>query len=189
VGFFGRIGWLTSYHGSVLLLAGGLFILGVLFLMLLVQSTVFGHPPAEAAARRAVLVAPPAVPEPLSPERAEAILAEKVEPESARRLAALAAQHLGPPSLDRALDAFVASGLGDPRIAETGGRRKVLRVAETRTASCYRVLGERAPAPACAYECGFLSGAFSGIARRPVHVAERACRACGDRACEFEVTY
>ncbi|MHB8585279.1 MAG: V4R domain-containing protein [Thermoplasmatota archaeon] len=203
-GLLSHFSWLASFRGSILLLAGGLFLVGVLMLMLLIQSAVFGTPPAPPPVPRSVRLGPARPLAKLADGREQEILRDAGDPSRVRRLAALAGQAAEPVVFDDVLDAFLACGLGEPSVIVTESRRKVIRVLETRTCATAVRQGGKSPPRipraggsggrdaargACRYEAGFLAGGFGRLARSPVSVREIACALDGDAACDFEVSY
>lgn len=202
-----HFGWAYSYRGSIFLIAGGVFVLGVLTLVLLVQSTLFGAPVRrEAPPAPSVLVRAPAPPPPLDPESAKRLAEQAAtSPDDVFRLGARAGAAMPAKSLDVVLDRFVQAGLGDPRIVSTSSHRKRVRVAACRTCSAFEATGARtrtvfawdpsqlesrvdARVP-CEYERGFLEGAFRRLTAGRARVAETHCRNRGDAACIYEVVY
>lgn len=198
-----RFGWAYGYRGSLFLIAGGVFVLGVLMVLLVVRSALFGTPARrDVAAAPSVLVAQPVPPAPLAPDGSRRLAEEAAhDPETAFRLGRRAGGTIRSRSLDEALDRFAQAGLGDPRIVSTTSRRKVVQLASCRT--CTAVVARGAAefawnreefsrsktAPACEFERGFLEGALGPIVAGAARVRETACRTRGDRACEFEVVY
>lgn len=198
-----RFGWAYGYRGSLFLIAGGVFILGVLMVLLVVRSALFGTPARrDVAAAPSVLVAPPAAPAPLAPEGSRRLAREAAEdPENAHRLGRRAGGAVRSRSLDEALDRFAQAGLGDPRVVSTTSHRKVVRLPSCRTCTAVAARGATRfawnpeefsgseVAPACEFERGFLEGALAPLVAGAARVRETACRTRGDRACEFEVVY
>lgn len=93
-------------------------------------------------------------------------------------------------TVDAALDYALAKGLGEPRILRHQPHYTMLRLYNCR--GC--LAASEAPAPAaqghrCAFESGFLQGAFQNLYAKPVTVREIACHRIGHPSCEYEVLH
>ena len=170
----------TGTRGSVLLMAGGLVVLGFLFIAFVFRSAIVGDLAPVANARSPI----PRVL--LPPERAQPLASVPLERatrrgEDAFTTARAAARRAGP-GLDAALDQLRGAGF-DVRILHSDASSKLLRAY-----ACPSCL-QSGDAPGCEHERGLLAGAFESATGAHAKVHEVACARAGAAHCEFVVEH
>lgn len=156
----------TGARGSILLMAGGLVVLGFLFMIFIFRSAVVGDlaPVANQRDRPPAVLMPPEQPPMRIAVRAEDPFAEGRQ--MARRTTG---------GLEEALDGMASFGLGEPRILRARSDWMHVRVYADGDAG----------GTTCEHVRGYLVGALERVVGAPVKVDESACRASGAPACEF----
>jgi hypothetical protein len=180
VGFLRDFASPTGSRGSILLMAGGLVVLGFLFLAFLFRSAIVGDlaPVANARAPIPRILLPPrpgadtAAPAPAKPRAGADFTAGR---ETGRGAA------LG---IDSVFEVLRAQG-SEARILESGALRKRVRIYAC--ASC--AAGVSSKRGGCDHERGILAGGFESLTGELAKVHETACVAAGADHCEFEVQH
>lgn len=178
VGFLRDFASPTGSRGSILLMAGGLVVLGFLFLAFLFRSAIVGDLAPVANARAPI----PRVALPPRPG-AEGAPAKPLGP-SADFTAGREAGRGASSGLDGVFDVLRAQG-SEARILESGALRKRVRL--YRCASC--AAGAARKRGGCDHERGILAGGFEALTGELAKVHETACAAMGAEHCEFEVQH
>ena len=182
VGFLRDFAAPTGSRGSILLMAGGLVVLGFLFLAFLFRSAIVGDlaPVANARAPIPRVALPPrpghegaAPPAPMGAKP----LAKGADFTSGRERGREATE-----GLDGIFEVLRAQGT-EARILESGALRK--RVYVYRCASC--ASGVSRQRGGCDHERGILAGGFEALTGELAKVHETACASAGADHCEFEV--
>lgn len=158
----------TGSRGSILLMAGGLVVLGFLFVSFLFRSAIVGDL-APSATRR--------TPNP------RAVLPGDSRTASARPLEFHAAREAGRAlagPFDAAIDELRRHGM-EARILLSDGRSKHVRL--------YECVSCGADVSGCEHERGLLAGLFEARGGGVVRVHEVSCRRDGGDHCEFEITH
>lgn len=167
----------TGARGSILLMAGGLVVLGFLFLAFVFRSAIVGDLAPVANAR-----AP--IPRVLLPPRPHEVAAEPrrvpVGDFSAGRREGRGVEE----GLDGVFELLRAQG-SEARIMESGAMRKRVRL--YRCASC--VAGVRHKGLGCEHERGILAGGFESLTGELAKVRETTCAGAGGEWCEFEIQH
>lgn len=160
----------TGARGSILLMAGGLVVLGFLFMIFIFRSAVVGDLASTSNQRGR---APSALMPPRQAPLRIAVGATDAFGEGRQ----MARQATG--GLDEMLGAMTGLGLGAPRILRARAENMHLRVyaeGDAGGATCEQVRG-------------YLVGALESLLGAPVKVDESACRASGAAHCEFMVRH
>lgn len=167
----------TGARGSILLMAGGLVVLGFLFLAFVFRSAIVGDlaPVANARAPIPRVLLPPRGVDAVAVPRGEA-----VGDFSAGRREGRGVEQ----GLDGVFDLLRAQG-SDARILESGAMRKRVRL--YRCASC--VAGVQRKGRGCEHERGILAGGFETLTGELAKVHETTCAGAGGEWCEFEVQH
>jgi hypothetical protein len=176
VGFLRDFASPTGSRGSILLMAGGLVVLGFLFLAFLFRSAIVGDLAPVANARAPIpRVALPPRPgaEPGKPLRAG------LDFGAGRETGRGAAE-----GVDSVFDVLRSQG-SEARILESGALRKRVRLYGC--ASCAAGLASKRGG--CDHERGILAGGFEALTGELAKVHETACVAAGADHCEFEVQH
>lgn len=169
----------TGARGSILLMAGGLVVLGFLFLAFLFRSAIVGDLAPVANARAPI----PRISLPPRPDAEPAPSAAKARPVADFPTGRKQGRE-GAAGLDGIFDVLRAQGC-EARILESGGMRKRVRL--YRCASCAAGVSKRAGG--CEQERGILAGGFESLTGELAKVHETACMAGGAPYCEFEVQH
>ena len=180
VAFLGDFAAPTGARGSILLMAGGLVVLGFLFLAFLFRSAIVGDlaPVANARAPIPRVTLPPrADAAPRAPPKPSPPLPQGADFTSGRQRGREAAE-----GLDAIFEVLRAQGT-EARILESGALRKRVRL--YRCASCSA--GVSAKRGGCDHERGILAGGFEALTGELAKVHETACASTGASHCEFEV--
>ena len=169
----------TGSRGSILLMAGGLVVLGFLFIAFLFRSAIVGDLAPVANARAPIpRVVPPPKPGADSMGSTPAALKGDGGFTSGRERG----REKGPEGIDGIFETLRAQGT-EARILQSGALWKRVRV--YRCASC--AAGVSAKRGGCDHERGILAGGFEAMTGELAKVHETACVAHGAAHCEFEV--
>ena len=178
VGFLRDFAAPTGSRGSILLMAGGLVVLGFLFLAFLFRSAIVGDLAPVANARAPI----PRVALPPRPGADAAPTTAKPLPRTADFTSGRERGREATEGLDGVFEVLRAQGT-EARILESGALRKRVRV--YRCASC--AAGVSSQRGGCDHERGILAGGFEALTGELAKVHETACAAHGADHCEFEV--
>lgn len=184
VGFLRDFAAPTGARGSILLMAGGLVVLGFLFLALIFRSAIVGDLAPVANARAPI----PRAALPPRPGEVAAVTGVGARASgaggfvAARRRAREEARERVV-SVDDVFDALRAQG-GEARILLSGATYKRVRL--YRCASCAAGAAAR---KGCEHERGILSGGFEALTGELAKVEEVACASAGAAYCEFDVRH
>lgn len=178
VGFLRDFAAPTGARGSILLMAGGLVVLGFLFLAFLFRSAIVGDlaPVANARAPLPRLTLPPR-----EGERPRVAATTTLDFDSARHEGRAEGRER-PGGVDDVFDLLRAQGC-EARVLESAATRKRVRL--YRCASCASGTNRRG----CEHERGILAGGFEALTGELAKVQETACAARGAPHCEFEVRH
>lgn len=193
VGVFGAAPWLPAVqfpsgdflrtlmgNAALLLIVGGLAMLGLIVLLLLLQS-LFPSRPLDANGRE---------PEPLRPQLrplGPGVPAPEMS-ELSRRLRSGKATRR--PVVDEALDQIFRLRVGEPRLLRHRPHYSLVRVYECRTCtSGHAHRPFRHKVEGCAFERSAVENAFQGTFGEAALAREVACRMRGDSECEYEVRH
>ena len=182
----------TGARGSILFMAGGLVVLGFLFLAFLFRSAIVGDlaPVANARAPIPRVALPPHADAPVTPKPAAKPAAKAAAAAPAKTAAAPGPADFttgrkqgreGAEALDGVFDVLRAQG-SEARILESGALRKRIRVYRCASCASGRPGG-------CEHERGILAGGFEALTGDLAKVHETACKAAGAPYCEFEVQH
>lgn len=189
-----HFGFAPAYRGALFLLAGGLFIAGLITFTLLTVHLVMpgnGNPDAVLYRPRAETLVDPRRHR-LTPRQATVPVVGSGDPAAAFLRGRMAGRAGDPESLDDILEKAIQGNLGEPRILRSGHSRKHLRfyacgtcetLVRLRPEDRWRISGT------CEYERGYLTGSFETLLGTRVEVREVQCRRRGGTYCEFDVAY
>ena len=175
----------TGARGSILLMAGGLVVLGFLFLAFVFRSAIVGDLAPVANARAPiprVLLPPRAGGGETTFVRAAAVPASGFR--SGREQGRGQAVEAPLEGVDGVFELLRAQG-AEARILESSATRKRVRL--YRCASCASGVATRGGG--CQHERGILAGGFEALTGELAKVHERACAGAGAPHCEFEVLH
>lgn len=111
------------------------------------------------------------------------ILAHRI-PKPAQAILRLLPPGLAGRVLSRAIAHHAWTFAGTGRFSVTGHKPLEFTLADNPL-----ITGLRADSPQCVWHCAVFERLFSRLVARDVQVRETACCACGDKACQFRITW